>query len=354
MMVWGKLALILGSCSKPKPLGDPGKLASERSIEVVMKGACGSEQWQNPKAISESLPPSPPDYLIRGTAAEDNIRVVSVVSTQAVQEARERHQLSYVATVALGRAMSAALLLAADLKEPQARIGLQIRGNGPLGGIHVDAGVDGTVRGYVSNPAIELPLTPEGKLDVGQAVGRYGYLHVVRDLGYGQPYTSTVELVSGEVGDDVSYYLTSSEQIPSAVLLGVSLDSQRVRAAGGVLVQLLPGAPANLISEIESRLSQVEEFTPQLARGKALQELLEIWLGDLDLKLAPEVLPVRFHCPCNSERVKGALRMLERDELLEMLQTERGAEVVCQFCNKVYRLSEDELRSIVAEMSASQ
>ncbi len=312
-----------------------------------MKGASGSAQGQSP-------PPSPSDYLIRGTAAEGKIRVVSVVSTQAVREARERHKLSYVATVALGRAMSAALLLAADLKEPQARVSLQIRGDGPLGGIHVDAGVDGTVRGYVSNPAIELPLTPESKLDVGQAVGRYGYLHIVRDLGYGQPYTSTVELVSGEVGDDVSYYLTSSEQIPSAVLLGVNLDSQRVRAAAGVLVQLLPGAPASLISEVEARLTQVGEFSPRLARGEGLRELLEIWLGDLDLTLVPERLPVRFHCPCNSERVKGALRLLGRDELMDMIQTDKGAEVVCQFCNKVYYFSEDELRSLVAEMLASQ
>ncbi len=217
----------------------------------------------------------------------------------------------------------------------------------------MDAGLDGTVRGYVSNPAIELPLTAESKLDVGQAVGRYGYLHVLRDLGYGQPYTSAVELVSGEVGDDITYYLSSSEQIPSAVLLGVNLDSQRVRAAGGVLLQLMPGAPASLIPEMEARLAKVEEFSPMLACGGGLRELLQLCLGDLDLKIAPEMRTIRFYCKCNSDRVKGALRMLGRDELLDMIHTDKGAEAVCQFCNEVYRISEDELRSIVAEMSAT-
>lgn len=318
-----------------------------------MTDTSGSEQWKSLKAISEGSPLSLPDHLIRATAAEGKIRVVGLVSTQAVQEARERHKLSYVATVALGRAMSAALLLAANLKRRQARINLQLKGNGPLGSIYVDAGMDGTVRGYVSNPAVELPLTPESKLDVGQAVGRYGYLHVLRDLGYGQPYTSAVELVSGEVGDDISYYLSSSEQIPSAVLLGVNLDSQRVRAAGGVLMQLMPGAPASLIPEMEARLAKVEEFSPMLAYGGGLLELLQICLGDLDLKITPEVRTIRFYCQCNSDRVKGALRMLGRDELIDMIRTDKGAEAVCQFCNEVYRISEDELRSIVAEMSAN-
>jgi molecular chaperone Hsp33 len=318
-----------------------------------MTDASGSERLKRAKGISEGTPSSLPDHLIRATAAEGKIRVVGLVSTQAVQEARERHKLSYVATVALGRAMSAALLLAANLKRRQARINLQLKGNGPLGNIWVDAGLDGTVRGYVSNPAIELPLTAESKLDVGRAVGRYGYLHVLRDLGYGQPYTSAVELVSGEVGDDITYYLSSSEQIPSAVLLGVNLDSQRVRAAGGVLLQLMPGAPASLIPEMEARLAKVEEFSPMLACGGGLRELLQLCLGDLDLKIAPEMRTIRFYCKCNSDRVKGALRMLGRDELLDMIHTDKGAEAVCQFCNEVYRISEDELRSIVAEMSAT-
>lgn len=315
-----------------------------------MTDASGSK---GSKVAAEQPPHSPADHLIRATAAEDKIRVVGLVSTQAVQEARDRHKLSYVATVALGRAMSAGLLLAANLKRPQARISLQLKGDGPLGSIWVDAGSDGTVRGYVDNPAIELPLTSESKLDVGQAVGRYGYLYVVQDLGYGQPYTSAVELVSGEVGDDVTYYLSSSEQTPSAVLLGVHLDSQRVRAAGGVLLQVMPGAPASLIPEMETRLAKVEQFSPILASGDGLQELLHICLGDLDLKIMPEVRPVRFYCKCNSDRVKGALRMLGRDELIDMIQTDKGAEAVCHFCNEVYRVSADELRSIVAEMSAT-
>ncbi|MFQ3583736.1 MAG: Hsp33 family molecular chaperone HslO [Cyanobacteriota bacterium] len=318
-----------------------------------MTDASGSTGSKGSKVVAEGPPQSLPDHLIRATAAEGKIRVVGLVSTQAVQEARERHKLSYVATVALGRAMSAGLLLAANLKRRQARINLQLKGDGPLGNIWVDAGLDGTVRGYVGNPAIELPLTSESKLDVGQAIGRYGYLHVLRDLGYGQPYTSAVELVSGEVGDDVTYYLSSSEQTPSAVLLGVNLDSHRVRAAGGVLLQVMPGAPASLIPEMETRLAKVEEFSPMLASGGGLRELLQICLGDLDLKIVPEMRTIRFYCKCNSDRVKGALRMLGRDELMDMIHTDKGAEAVCHFCNEVYRVSEDELRSIVADMSAT-
>ncbi|MDX2273714.1 MAG: Hsp33 family molecular chaperone HslO [Cyanobacteriota bacterium] len=294
-----------------------------------------------------------PDQLIRATAAHGKIRAVGLISTQSVIEARQRHHLSFVATVALGRAMSAGLLLAATLKQRDARISLQVQGDGPLGKVWVDAGMDGTVRGYVQNPAIELPLTPDSKLDVGQAVGRYGYLHVLRDLGYGYPYTSTVELVSGEIGEDLTQYLATSEQTPSAVLLGVWLDREGVKAAGGLLLQVMPGAPPSLIPEMEGRLAGVEALSPLLAAGKTLPEILEGLLGDLDLRIWPQVKPIRFHCRCSSNRVMGALRMLGRDELMDMIQTDKGAEATCHFCNEVYRVSEAELEQLVAELSAS-
>jgi len=168
------------------------------------------------------------DQLIRATAANGGIRAVGVITTRAVEEAKQRHKLSYVATAALGRAMSSGLLLASSMKKEGSRVNIRIKGNGLLGGLMVDAGLDGTVRGYVENPAVELPPNPQGKLDVGGAVGKEGFLYVVRDVGYGYNYSSTVELISGEVGEDIANYLMTSEQTPSALLVGVFVGKDGV------------------------------------------------------------------------------------------------------------------------------
>ncbi|HEY9299620.1 MAG TPA: Hsp33 family molecular chaperone HslO, partial [Phormidium sp.] len=185
------------------------------------------------------------DQLIRATAADGGIRAVGVITTRLTDEARRRHQLSYVATAALGRTMSAGLLLVSSMKRPESRVNIRVKGNGPLGGLLVDAGLDGTVRGYVENPGIELPPNAKGKLDVGGAVGHDGFLYVVRDVGYGYPYSSTVELVSGEIGDDISYYLATSEQTPSALVVGVFVEAGVVTASGGILLQVMPKAASD-------------------------------------------------------------------------------------------------------------
>ncbi len=237
------------------------------------------------------------DQLIRATAAEGGIRAVGVITTRLTEEARQRHNLSYVATAALGRTMSAGLLLASNMKRPGSRVNIRIKGNGPLAGILVDAGLDGTVRGYVDNPGVELPPNAKGKLDVGGAVGRDGYLYVVRDVGYGYPYTSTVELVSGEIGDDVTHYLVTSEQTPSALVLGVFVGAEGVTASGGLLIQVLPKAARDeaLIQTLESRVAALSGFTPLLQAGKTLPEILEQLLGDMGLVILPETQIVRFH-----------------------------------------------------------
>ncbi|MEY3299175.1 MAG: 33 kDa chaperonin [Cyanobacteriota bacterium] len=292
------------------------------------------------------------DQLIRATAAGGGIRVVGVITTKLTEIARQRHQLSYVATAALGRTMSAGLLLASSMKRPQSRVNIRVKGDGPLGGILIDAGLDGTVRGYVDNPTVELPPNTLGKLDVGAAVGRQGYVYVVRDVGYGYPYSSTVELVSGEIGEDLTHYLATSEQTPSALLLGVYVGSNGVEAAGGLLLQILPRAAEDLdmVDLLEQRFSSLTGLTPLLRANKTLPQIFEDLVGDLDLTILPESQLVRFHCPCSFERMLGALKMLGEDELQDMIEKDNGAEATCHFCNEVYHTSSDHLARLINEL----
>lgn len=294
------------------------------------------------------------DQLIRATAADGGIRAVGVISTRLTEEARQRHKLSYVATAALGRAMSSGLLLASNMKREGSRVNIRIKGNGPLGGLLVDAGLDGTVRGYIEHPDVELPPNAIGKLDVGGAIGHEGYLYVVRDVGYGYPYSSTVELVSGEVGDDVAHYLITSEQTPSALLVGVFVGAEGVTASGGILLQVLPKASRDeeLVTLLESRVGELSGFTPLLRSGKTLQEIFQQLLGDLGLEILPEVQMVRFDCRCSFERVLRALKLLGEAELLDMIEKDKGAEATCQFCGEVYQASEAHLNELVESLRA--
>ncbi|MBW4649440.1 MAG: Hsp33 family molecular chaperone HslO [Kastovskya adunca ATA6-11-RM4] len=292
------------------------------------------------------------DQLVRATAADGGIRAVGVITTRLTEEARQRHNLSYVATAALGRSMSSGLLLASSMKQEGSRVNIHVKGGGPLGGILADAGLDGTVRGYVDNPEIELPPNSKGKLDVGGAVGDRGYLYVVRDVGYGHPYSSTVELVSGEIGDDVAHYLVTSEQTPSALLVGVFVGAEGVTAAGGILIQVLPKAATDeaLVELLESRVAGLAGFTPLLQEGKTLPEIFEQLLGDMNLFIFPEVQDLRFHCACSFDRVLGALKMLGEDELQDMIEKDDGAEATCHFCGRVYQASSDELTQLIADL----
>lgn len=294
------------------------------------------------------------DQLIRATAADGGIRAVGVITTRLTEEAKERHKLSYVATAALGRTMSAGLLLASNMKRPGSRVNIRVKGDGPLGGILVDAGLDGTVRGYADNPTVELPPNDKGKLDVGGAVGKEGYLYVVRDVGYGYPYASTVELVSGEIGEDVTHYLVSSEQTPSALVLGVFVGAEGVSAAGGILIQVLPKAARDeaLVETLESRVASLSGFTPLLQAGLTLPEIFEQLLGDMGLNILPETQLVRFHCGCSFDRVMGALKMLGEAELQDMIEKDNGAEATCHFCGEVYQASSDELAQLILDLQA--
>ncbi|MEL6460624.1 MAG: Hsp33 family molecular chaperone HslO [Cyanobacteria bacterium J06636_27] len=293
------------------------------------------------------------DQLIRATAADGGIRAVGAITTNLTSVARERHKLSYVATAALGRTMTAGLLMASSMKRVGSRVNVRIKGDGPLKGLLVDAGLDGTVRGYVGNPNIELPPNQYGKLDVGGAVGN-GFLYVVRDVGYGYPYSSTVELVSGEIGEDIAHYLVTSEQTPSAVVLGVFVGAQGVTASGGMLIQVLPKAARDetLVKRLESRVAALQGFTPLLQAGKSLPEIFQDILGDMGLHIFPETQILRFHCGCSFDRMLGALKILGEEELQDMIESDNGAEATCEFCGEVYQASSDQLAELIADLRA--
>ena len=293
------------------------------------------------------------DQLVRAAAADGGIRAVGVITTRLVDEARQRHGLSYVATAALGRTMSAALLFASSMKRAESRVNIRIKGDGPLGTILADAGLDGTVRGYVQNPSVELPPNAKGKLDVGGAVGSKGFVYVIRDVGYGYPYSSTVDLVSGEIGDDLTHYLATSEQTPSALVLGVFVDKTGVTAAGGLLIQVMPKAARDeaLVETLESRISTLAGFTPLLQAGKSLPQMFEDLLGDMGLTIFPETQMLRFHCGCSFDRMTAALKLLGEEELQDMIQVDDGAEVTCDFCGEVYQATAQDLEALVVELA---
>ena len=285
------------------------------------------------------------DYIVHATAANASLRAFAIRSNQLTETARQKHNTSPVATAALGRLLSAGAMMGAMMKGENDVLTLQIKGDGPIGGLTVTADSRGHVKGYVQNPAVDLPLNPWGKLDVGGAVGS-GTLSVIRDLGLKEPYTGVCELISGEIGDDLAYYFNVSEQTPSAVGLGVLVGKAlNVEQAGGFIIQVMPDAPEDVVSALENRLKTVTSITALMAEGRAPEDILSILLGDMDMTVTQKT-DVRFHCDCSKTRMAKALIAVGAKELGAMIDEGKPVEVKCHFCNTAHSFSVEELKAL--------
>lgn len=290
------------------------------------------------------------DQLVRAISRDGMVKAVAVSTRDLTERARQIHRTLPVATAALGRTLAAASMMGNALKEEGSSLTLQIKGGGPLGTILAVSDNQGNVRGRVDDPSVDLPLRPDGKLDVGRAVGQDGMLTVIRDLHMKEPYVGSVGLLGGEIAEDLAAYFVESEQIPSACALGVLVDrDQSVLAAGGYLIQLLPGAGEDVISKVEGGVLAVGPVTELLRQGLTPEELLGRVLSDFELEIL-ERTPVEYRCYCSRERMERALISLGPEELESMIAEQGGAELTCRFCDNVQRFSREELEGLLRGM----
>ncbi|NME57977.1 Hsp33 family molecular chaperone HslO [Dorea formicigenerans] len=285
------------------------------------------------------------DYIVRATAAGGQMRAFAATTKNLVEAARVHHNTSPVATAALGRTLTAGAIMGSMMKNDTDMLTLQIRGDGPIEGITVTADSHANVKGYVGNPDVMLP-PKNGKLDVGGAVG-IGLLQVIKDMGLKEPYVGQTILVSSEIAEDLTYYFASSEQVPSSVGLGVLMNKDNtVRCAGGFIIQLMPFATEETISQLEENLKDVTSVTDFLDKGHTPEQMLEKLIGHLDLEIT-DTIPTQFYCNCSKERVEQAVASIGKKDIQEMIDEGKDIEVKCHFCNTAYNYTVEDLKNIL-------
>ncbi len=285
------------------------------------------------------------DYIVRATAANNQIRAFAITGRELVEEARKHHNTSPVATAALGRLLMGGDMMGVMMKGEKDVLTLQMKGDGPINGVLVTADSKGHVKGYVGNPNVVIPPNYAGKLDVGAAIG-YGTLTVIKDMGLKEPYASQVPLGTSEVAEDLTYYFAKSEQVPSAVALGVLMEKNNtVKQAGGFIVQLMPFAEEEVIAALEQKISKITSVTSLLEKGMSPEDILQEVLGDLGVEFTDKI-PTEFYCDCSKEKVSKALISVGKKELQAMIDEGKEIEVNCHFCNTNYVYSVEELKEI--------
>lgn len=290
------------------------------------------------------------DYIVRATAADSQIRAFAATTRELVETARSAHNTSPVATAALGRLLTAGAMMGSMMKGDEDLLTLQIKADGPLNGLLVTADSHGNVKGYVGNPNVIIPANSKGKLDVAGAVGQ-GFLTVIRDMGLKEPYSGQTMLQTSEIAEDLTYYFATSEQVPSAVGLGVLMNRENtVRQAGGFIIQLMPFAAEEVISALEKKIAEVTSVTAMLEAGSSPEQILEQLLGDLGLEIT-DTMPAQFHCNCSKERVAKAVVSVGKKELQSMIDEGKPIEVNCHFCNTNYEFSVEELKELYKRAS---
>lgn len=286
------------------------------------------------------------DYIVRATAANAQIRAFAATTKETVETARQAHDTSPVMTAALGRLLTAGAMMGSMLKGEDDLVTLQIKGDGPARGITVTADSKANVKGFCMEPQVMLPPNALHKLDVGGALGN-GFLSVIKDMGLKDPYVGQTQLQTGEIAEDLTYYFATSEQVPSAVGLGVLMEKDNtVKQAGGFIIQLMPFADEEIIAKLEENLAKVSSVTTLLDAGNTPEQILEILLGDMGLEFTDKI-PTQFYCNCEKERVEKAIISIGKKEINAMIQDGETIEVKCQFCNKAYHFSIDDLKEIL-------
>ena len=286
------------------------------------------------------------DYMVRATAADGRIRAFAATTRDTVEKAKNIHGTYPTATAALGRLLTGALMMGADMKDDKDLITIKIECQGPIKGLLVTADRNGHVKGYVSNPRVDLPSNDKGKLDVGGALD-LGVLSVIKDIGLKEPYIGQTILVTGEIAEDLTYYYSTSEQIPSSVALGVLMNKDNtVKQAGGFIIQLMPGAEDELAERLEAKIGEISGITPMLDKGMSPEDILNEILGDFNLSINDKI-DCAYECDCSRKRVAGALLSLGEKELKEIVEEGKDIELGCQFCGKKYNFKPEEIQLIL-------